>query len=675
MRRSGLGGSAAKQRKLIPLPAILSALGLLACLITAPAALASEISVQSATYGASCGIQADNAGTSVRSFCNGRERCNYVVSSHVLGDPKPGCKKDFIARYTCGGGAQVNIATAPPEAGLGRVASLDCGSMRTPAPAPADAAASAIPKPSPVPLRPAALAPKVQPTEIAASHARFEVNGVCLGACKNLLPLENLEEQLPRGFNVVTVLPDGDSYRMVGKLASPNQVDLAPYGAAHGAFVSRDTPLAVIYQGNTAAGPGAPSRGDTIVARFRRAWRLEGAGATVLGLADGTARFSPGMPAASMAQMVITGAGGGDPLSIPGWTPASAKPHSQSGPLVTAGGILDVETRVTAMFPPGTPPGAWIAFDSASDPISPDALHAGPGPLVPPALECMLGMAGDEALGRGNRAAVAGQAAAALRCYLMGTDQGDSLAAASAGAALEEGVGAWVDLEAAIRAYKIAAAEGDTAAIEALARLSHDGNVGGAHASEIVSWRSRAVSVREMQAKACNAQATLDAAYRMNLVVQGAPVSVLASAAIEALGGLTLRTSVQQPEFGMVGLPYAYRNGFQVALWERMPDFMCVVFSPNAGGSVTPIVTEADIQAMENSIAWGGLSQEEQGILKDRISAAQTAQIAGNFFNVILQMVRYYRTFVRVTPLVDNKLGLTLWEDMLPRIKMVVPAP
>jgi hypothetical protein len=38
-------------------------------------------------------------------------------------------------------------------------------------------------------------------------------------------------------------------------------------------------------------------------------------------------------------------------------------------------------------------------------------------------------------------------------------------------------------------------------------------------------------------------------------------------------------------------------------------------------------------------------------------------------------MVRYYRTFVRVTPLVDNKLGLTLWEDMLPRIKMVVPAP
>ena len=35
---------------------------------------------------------------------------------------------------------------------------------------------------------------------------------------------------------------------------------------------------------------------------------------------------------------------------------------------------------------------------------------------------------------------------------LMGTDQGDSLAAVSAGAALEEGVGAWVDLEAAIRA-------------------------------------------------------------------------------------------------------------------------------------------------------------------------------------------------------------------------------
>ena len=144
--------------------------------------------------------------------------------------------------------------------------------------------------------------------------------------------------------------------------------------------------------------------------------------------------------------------GGGDLLSIPGWTPASAKPHSQSGPLAMAGGVLEVETRVTATFPPGTPPGAWVAFDNAPDPISPDALHAGLGPPVPPALECMPGMAGDEPLGRGNRAAVAGQATAALRCYLMGTDQGDSLAAVSAGAALEEGVGAWVDLEAAIRA-------------------------------------------------------------------------------------------------------------------------------------------------------------------------------------------------------------------------------
>lgn len=115
-----------------------------------------------------------------------------------------------------------------------------------------------------------------------------------------------------------------------------------------------------------------------------------------------------------------------------------------------------------------------------------------------------------------------------------------------------------------------------------------------------MSWRNRAVTVREMQAKACNAQATLDAAYRMNLVVQGAPVSVLATAAIEALGGLTLHVPVQQPEFGMVGLPYEYRSGFQVALWERTPDFMCVVFSPNRGGSVTPIVSEADIQAMEN---------------------------------------------------------------------------
>jgi hypothetical protein len=431
------------------------------------------------------------------------------------------------------------------------------------------------------------------------------VNDICLGACKDLLPLENLDEQSPRGFNVVTVLPDGDSYRIIGKLASPNQVDLAPYGAAHGAFVSRDTPLVVMYQGNTAAGPDAASHGDTIAARFRRAWRLEDAGATVFGLAGGTARFSPGMPAASAAQRTVVGARGGDPLSIPGWTPASAKPHSQSGPLATAGGVLDVETRGTATFPPGAPPGAWFAFDNASDPISPDALHAGLGPPVPPALEYIPGMAGDDAFGRGNRAAVAGQAAATLRCYLLGTDQGDSLAAASAGAALE--------------------AHGRTSKRpSAPTRLRRPRMT----QQQLRAWRgfhTTETSLLRMRRKSCpgaagqfpsatgrprpgNAQATLDAAYRMNLVVQGAPVSVLATAAIEALGGLTLHVPVQQPEFGMVGLPYEYRNGFQVALWERTPDFMCVVFSPNHGGSVTPIVSEADIRAMENSLAWGGLS-------------------------------------------------------------------
>src|SRR5215472_15018727 len=102
-----------------------------------------------------------------------------------------------------------------------------------------------------------------------------------------------------------------------------------------------------------------------------------------------------------------------------------------------------------------------------------------------------------------------------------------------------------------------------------------------------MAWRSRAVSVRDMQANACNAQATQDAVCRMNLVAQGAPASVLATAAVAALGGLTLHNPVQQPEFGMVGLSYEYRNGFQVALWERTPEFMCVVFSPNRGGSIT----------------------------------------------------------------------------------------
>ena len=37
--------------------------------------------------------------------------------------------------------------------------------------------------------------------------------------------------------------------------------------------------------------------------------------------------------------------------------------------------MLDVETRVIATFPPGTPPGTWIAFDNAPDPISPGLMR------------------------------------------------------------------------------------------------------------------------------------------------------------------------------------------------------------------------------------------------------------------------------------------------------------
>ena len=70
------------------------------------------ISVQSATYGASCGIQADNAGASVKAFCDGSERCEYLVNARVLGDPKYGCKKDFVVRYACQGAGSPGL---PPR--------------------------------------------------------------------------------------------------------------------------------------------------------------------------------------------------------------------------------------------------------------------------------------------------------------------------------------------------------------------------------------------------------------------------------------------------------------------------------------------------------------------------------------------------------------------------------
>jgi hypothetical protein len=62
------------------------------------------ITVLSATYGFRCGAVRDNALASVAAKCNNVHgvACVYNISEVTLGDPAPGCDKDFDVDFACG---------------------------------------------------------------------------------------------------------------------------------------------------------------------------------------------------------------------------------------------------------------------------------------------------------------------------------------------------------------------------------------------------------------------------------------------------------------------------------------------------------------------------------------------------------------------------------------------
>jgi hypothetical protein len=83
------------------------------------------IRVLSATYGENCGATVGNSTYDVINDCSGQMSCNYVVDYTHLGDPAPGCAKQFTLKFRCGNGG-VRSLTLAAEAGLGSVAPLSC---------------------------------------------------------------------------------------------------------------------------------------------------------------------------------------------------------------------------------------------------------------------------------------------------------------------------------------------------------------------------------------------------------------------------------------------------------------------------------------------------------------------------------------------------------------------
>ena len=85
-----------------------------------------SIRVLGAAYGRNCaGNVSTNVTGDLARQCQGRDYCVYRVDVRQIGDPRPGCAKDYHARYMCRDGGNERHASAGAEAS-GQSIVLDC---------------------------------------------------------------------------------------------------------------------------------------------------------------------------------------------------------------------------------------------------------------------------------------------------------------------------------------------------------------------------------------------------------------------------------------------------------------------------------------------------------------------------------------------------------------------
>ena len=82
-----------------------------------------EIRIIEATYGLNCASRAQNAVAignatkDVTELCDRKTGdCEYLVDVARLGDPAPGCAKDFAVKWNCGGSRSSLQIVVQPEA-------------------------------------------------------------------------------------------------------------------------------------------------------------------------------------------------------------------------------------------------------------------------------------------------------------------------------------------------------------------------------------------------------------------------------------------------------------------------------------------------------------------------------------------------------------------------------
>lgn len=90
--------------------------------------LGPHIIVAEATYGLNCaaGVKVGNATQAVAAACGVKmTNCAYVVTIEALGDPAPGCPKDFTVKWHCDGSHELFHANTAPES-AGQTVHLNC---------------------------------------------------------------------------------------------------------------------------------------------------------------------------------------------------------------------------------------------------------------------------------------------------------------------------------------------------------------------------------------------------------------------------------------------------------------------------------------------------------------------------------------------------------------------
>jgi hypothetical protein len=93
---------------------------------TDPADRPLGIKVLVATYGGNCGAHVGNDTHNISLACGGESTCDYVVDYRRIGDPVPGCAKQYSVSYRCGLKGVPRSVTLGAEAGFGSVAALSC---------------------------------------------------------------------------------------------------------------------------------------------------------------------------------------------------------------------------------------------------------------------------------------------------------------------------------------------------------------------------------------------------------------------------------------------------------------------------------------------------------------------------------------------------------------------